>query len=528
MQIMKPDKDTLLKLSSRSYWIESTKNMISEYPALSEDTKADVLIVGGGIAGITCGYLLDKAGLSVAILEADRVAHGTTGHTTAKITSQHGLIYNKLTGQLGEELARQYADANETAIREIKALTESLKIDCNFETQQAFTFTENDEYIQDLHDETEAAQKLGIKAGFVESIPFPFTIKGAVRFDGQAQFHPLKYTLSLAKTLTDSGGKIFERTRAVEIDFDDGYTVVTQQGKKIRAGILIIASHYPFYNKHGAYFTRIYQVRSYVTAIKAAQPYPGGMYINAERPARSLRSQKTEDGELILVGGAHHKAGQCDDTLEKYGDLFDYANSYFTISDIPYRWSTQDCMTLDNIPYVGNFTDDTPNLYIATGFGKWGMTNSMASGILLRDLIVKGDSPWKDVYNPSRETKAASAISFVTENLNVAKNLIGGKLEQLEKEEDIELAVGEGKVVELSGKRAGAYRHDDGLVYIVNTTCTHMGCELNWNTAERTWDCPCHGSRFSYEGKIIEGPAVHELNMDDDVNTVGKLLTEDF
>jgi len=525
---MKPDKDTLLKLPSRSYWIESAKNMIREYPALSEDTKADVIIVGGGIAGITCAYLLMKEGLSVAVLEADRVAHGTTGHTTAKITSQHGLIYHKLTEQLGSELARQYADANETAIREIKALTGSLKIDCDFVPQPACVFTKSEEYIQDRQDETESAQKIGIKAEFVESIPFPFTIKGAVRFEGQAQFHPLKYTLSLAKTLTDNGGKIFEKTRAVEVGFDNGFTVITQQGKKISAGILVIASHYPFYNKHGMYFTRIYQERSYVTAIKAAEPYPGGMYINAEKPTRSLRSQKTEDGELILVGGAHHKAGQCEDTLEKYGDLFDFANPYFTLSDIPYRWSTQDCMTLDNIPYVGNFTDDTPNLYIATGFGKWGMTNSMASGLLLRDLIVKGDNPWKDVYNPSREAKAASAISFVTENLNVAKNLIGGKLEQPAEGEDIELAVGEGKVVELNGKRAGAYRHDDGLLYIVNTTCTHMGCELNWNTAERTWDCPCHGSRFSYEGKIIEGPAVKELNMDEDVNTVGKLLTEDF
>lgn len=525
---MKPDKDTLLKLSPRSYWIESTKNMIREYPDLSEDTKADVIIVGGGIAGITCAYLLSKEGLSVAVLEADRVAHGTTGHTTAKVTSQHGLIYHKLIGQLGGEMAQQYADANETAIREIRALTETLKIDCDFVPQTASVFTESDEYIQELHDETEAAQKLGIKAKFVESIPFPFTIKGAVQFDGQAQFHPLKYTISLAKIFTENGGKIFENTRAVEIGSDNGFTVITQQGNKITAGILVIASHYPFYNKHGAYFTRIYQDRSYVTAIKAAEPYPGGMYINAEKPTRSLRSQKTDDGELILVSGAHHKSGQCEDTWGKYGELFDFANPCFTITDIPYRWSTQDCMTLDNVPYVGNYTADTPNLYITTGFGKWGMTNSMASGMLLRDLIIKGDSPWKDVYNPSRKTIAASAVSFFSENLNVAKNLIGGKLEQPEKEEDIKLSPGEGKVVELYGKRAGAYRDDDGILYIVNTTCTHMGCELNWNPAERTWDCPCHGSRFSYEGKIVEGPAVKELNMDDDVNTVGKLLTEDF
>jgi len=525
---MKPDKQILRKLSPQSYWIDTAKDMLHDYPALSEDTKADVIIIGGGIAGITSAYLLGKEGLSVTVLEADRIARGTTGHTTAKITSQHNLIYHKLIKQMGVEMAQQYATANETAIREIKTLTESLKINCDFVSQPSFLFTESDDYVQELYDEMNAALNLGIQADYADTIPFPFAIKGVVRFDNQAQFHPLKYTLSLAKSFTDSGGKIYENTRAMEVNYEEGFSIITKQGKRVTADRLIIASHYPFYNKHGMYFTRIYQERSYVAAIKAAQPYPGGMYLNVEQPTRSLRSQKTENGDLILVGGAKHKAGQCENTWEKYEELLDFANAYFTITDLPYRWSAQDCMTLDSLPYVGNYTADTPNLYIATGFGKWGMTNSMASGMLLRDLIVKGDSPWKDVYSPSRETKAASAINFVTENFNVAKKLIGGKLESLAKEEDIDLPNGEGKVVELYGKRAGAYRNDEGILYIVNTTCTHMGCELNWNSAERTWDCPCHGSRFSHEGKIIEGPAVNELNMDDDVNTVGKLLTEDF
>jgi Rieske Fe-S protein len=332
----------------------------------------------------------------------------------------------------------------------------------------------------------------------------------------------------LAKEFTKGGGKIFENTRAVEVNYDEGYSILTQQGNKVVADNLIIASHYPFYNKHGAYFTRIYQDRAYIVAIKAAEPFPGGMYINAEQPVRSLRSQKVEGGELILVSGAHHKTGQCDNTWGKYAELFEFAKPYFSITDIPWRWSAQDCMTVDNLPYVGYYTKDTPNLYICSGFGKWGMTNSMASAMLLRDLIVKGDSPWKDVYSPSRETKASSAISFVSTNLNVAKELIGGKMEALAKAEDIKLPPGEGKAVEIDGKRAGAYRSEDGILFVVNTTCTHMGCELSWNNAERTWDCPCHGSRFSHEGKIIEGPAVKELNMDEDVNTVGKLLTEDF
>ncbi len=525
---MKLETQKLLKPSPNSYWIDSIKDSFHEYPSLKENTKADVVIVGGGIAGITCAYLLGKEGLSVIVLEADRIARGTTGHTTAKITSQHNLIYHKLISQIGAELAQQYATANETAIKEIKALIERLSIDCDLTSQSAFVFTENEDFVQDVYDETNAAQKLGILADFLETIPFPFTIKGAVRFDNQAQFHPLKYTLSLAKDFTGSGGKIYEKTRAVEVNEENAYTIITEKGNKVSSKVLIIASHYPFYNKHGMYFSRIYQERSYVTAIKATEQYPGGMYINAEDPTRSLRSQASDKGELILVSGAHHKSGQCDDTIKKYEELLDFASPYYTITDLPYHWSTQDCMTMDNLPFVGNLAEDKPDLYITTGFGKWGMTNSMASAMLLRDLIVKGENSWKDVYNPSRKTKASSAINFVVENFNVAGELIGGKIESLPKADEINILPGEGKVIELYGKRAGAYRDMDGILYIVNTTCTHMGCELNWNSAEKTWDCPCHGSRFSYKGTVIEGPAVKPLTMEEDVNTIGKLLTEDF
>lgn len=526
---MKPDKNTLLKLSPQSYWIDSTKNMLNEYPALTEDIKADVAIVGGGIAGITCAYLLGKEGLSVTVLEADRIAHGTTGRTTAKITSQHNLIYHKLIKQMGVERAKQYADANETAIKEIKALSESLKIDCDFiDGQSAYLFAESDEFIQAVQDEADAAVKLGIGAFYLDAVPLPLTVKGAVRFDGQAQFHPLKYALALAKAFADDGGKIYEKTRVTEVDHERGLSLTTESGNKITADKVIMASHYPLWNKHGMYFTRLYQERSYCLAVKIAEQYPGGMYLNVEDPARSLRSQKTPEEELILVGGAQHKAGQCEDTWKKYEELFDFAHSFFTVTDLPYRWSTQDCMTLDGVPYVGKYAEDIPNLYIATGFGKWGMTNSMASAMLLRDLIVREDSPWKDVYSPSRGTNTSSAITFVTENFNVAKNLIGGKLQSNADGKEIDLQVGEGKAVELYGKRAGAFRSDEGALYIVNTTCPHMGCELNWNTAERTWDCPCHGSRFSYDGKVVEGPAVKDLTMDEDVNTIGKLLKEDF
>lgn len=517
-------KQEILTKPPQSYWMASTPE--TNYPILQKDLKVDVAIIGGGITGILCAYLLSNKGLNIAIFEADHILQGTTGHTTAKITSQHGLIYSKIKNQISEEFAKQYADANESAIRMYKKIANELNIQCDLVPQSAYIYTLQDQYISKIKDEATIADSLGIKATYLEELPLPFTVKAAVRFDDQAQFHPLKFLLPLAKEIANSGNQIFERTRIIDIEDQSDYVLMTDQGKKVTAEKLIIASHYPFYNKPGLYFTRIYPERSYVVAINAKENYPGGMYITAEEPGRSIRSQSSDDGQLIFVGGEHHKTGQGDDTIKHYEALVDYANETFTVEGIPYRWSTQDCMTLDGIPYVGHYTSDTPNMYIATGYGKWGMTNSMTSAMLLRDLIIDGKSPWQDVYNPSRQTIVASAKNFVVENLNVADKLIKGKILPLPKDTDIQS--GEGEVIEANGQRAGVYRDEQGTLHIVDTTCTHMGCEVNWNSAEKSWDCPCHGSRFTYEGEVIEGPALRPLDIHHDVNTIEKLLKDDF
>ncbi|MFY9593925.1 MAG: FAD-dependent oxidoreductase [Clostridiales bacterium] len=508
-----------------SYWIASTET--TNYPTLNQDINVDILIVGGGFVGFACAYKLIEEGFKIAILEGNRILNGVTAYTTAKITSQHELIYKKLQKQMGIELAQQYADANQYAIKEIKRIAEKHNIECDYVPESAFAFTQQDKYIQKIEDEVKIATDLGIKATFVDEIPFNLPIKAAVRFDDQARFHPRKFTLGLAKYIEEKGVQIYENSRAVDIEEDNnGYIVTTDQGKKVTAKKVIIATHYPFYNKHGMYFSRIYVERAYVLAIQVKEKYPGGMYINIDDPARSLRNQKAENGELILVIGDHHKTGQGRSMVKHYKALVDFANNLFTVENIPYRWSTQDCMTLDGIPYVGNFTSNTPNLYIATGFQKWGMTNSIVASLLIKDLIIHGESPWEDVYNPSRKTIIASAKTFIVENYNVAEQLIDGKLEQLPKEAD--LKPGDAKVLKIDGKRVGAYRDRQGELHLVNTTCTHMGCELNWNSAEESWDCPCHGSRFTYEGKIISGPAVNPLKAINDVNTIKKLFSEDF
>ena len=521
---MNIDEQKNFKKTPESYWIASTET--TNYPTLNEDINVDILIIGGGFVGISCAYQLLNEGFKIAIIEANKILQGTTGYTTAKVTSQHGLIYNKVQSEMGKELAQQYADANQNAILEIKRISEENNIQCDYVHQPAFTYTQQDKYIKQIEDEIKIATELGIKASYVDEIPFNFPIKAAVRFDDQAQFHPRKYLLALANLVQNQDVQIFENTRAVDIEDDNGYTITTAQGNKITANKVIIASHYPFYNKHGMYFARIYMERSYIVAIKAKEQYPGGMYISEEDPGRSLRSQSYDNGELIFVGGEHHKTGQGKSTVKHYETLIDFANSLYTVEDIPFRWSTQDCMTLDGLPYVGNFTANTPNLYIATGFQKWGMTNSTASSIILKDLIVHGKSPWQDVYNPSRKTIMASAKNFIVENYNVAEQLLDGKLSQLPG--DADLKPGDAKVLKVDGKRVGVYRDRQGNLHLVNTTCTHMGCELNWNSAEESWDCPCHGSRFTYEGKIISGPAVKPLRASNDVNTIDKLFTEDY
>lgn len=500
-----PDKREFTR-TTNSYWIDSVHS--PDYPTLEEDISVDVAVVGGGIVGITSAYLLTRRGLKVAVAEASHILQGTTGHTTAKVTSQHSLIYARLLKEMGAELTRQYADANQSAIKMIHHTIEEHGIDCDFSWRPAYIYTQSEQYIKDIQDETRAAKEMGIEANYIEEIPLPFKIFAAMRFDGQAQFHPLKYLNGLAQYVTGHGGHIFEETVAVKLE-DKPVAVVSKYGPRIKADKIIIASHYPFFDGGGLFITRLYADKSYVVAIKAEEEFPEGTFITAETPVRSLRSQKDGEGEVILVGGDHHKTGDETDTNTHYQNLIKYARDNFSVTDVSYRWSTQDCMTLDGVPYVGHLTPRSPDIYVATGFNKWGMTNATASAMLLTDLITRGNSPWAPVYNPSR-FNLASIKTLLVQNADVAKELVSGKTARLP--ENVDVKPGEAQAVEVEGQKMGVFRDDEGELHWVDTTCTHLGCELKWNEAERTWDCPCHGSRFDYDGEVVEGPAFNRLN----------------
>ncbi|HZK57686.1 MAG TPA: FAD-dependent oxidoreductase [Clostridia bacterium] len=490
-----------------SYWIASTDT--TDYPALEEDVVVDVAIVGGGITGITTGCLLKKAGLKVAIMEADRIAQGTSGHTTAKITSQHGLIYDKIATQVGMKKAKRYAQSNEKAIKLVAKIIEKINIDCDFEWQNACVYTQSDNYVEKIRKEAEIAQCLGIKASYVTDLPLPFPIKAAVKFEKQAKFHPRKFLLKVAQYIDGDGSYIFENTNAVGIEKGKQCAVITENGKKIIASKIIIATLFPFSNFRGLYFSRMFQERSYIVAIKAKSKFPDGMYINAEKPTRSMRSHPFGDEEIVLVAGEHHKTAHGKDENTHYKNLIDFADKNFGIEEILYRWSAQDCTTMDNIPYIGNMSPNYPNIYVATGFKKWGMTTGAVSAMILRDLVVKGNNPWAEVYDPSRFVDKGSVLTFIKQNLNTAINFASGKLPFGSAYKKIEK--GEGKIINIAGQKIGVYRDEKGKLHFIDTTCTHMGCELKWNNAEKTWDCPCHGSRFSPTGEVIDSPAFEPL-----------------
>lgn len=491
----------------RSYWITPAAPL--SYPALDRDIRVDVAVIGGGLVGITTAYLLKQERISVAVIEAGRLGEGTTGHTTAKITSQHHLIYDQLIRCHGREKAQQYAQANEQAIAFMEDLVNRKMIACDFSKQSAYIYTQEDQYIARLEREVEAAASLGIPAHFQEHLPLPLEIKGAERFDNQAQFHPYRYLSALAGEIPGGDCQIYEQTRAVDFRRGSPFTVITAGGQRVTAEEVVLATHFPIYDHGGYYPVRIYPDRSYAIAITAQELFPGGIYISAETPGRSLRSTPFDGGELIIIVGEHHRTGQGPPTGRYFHNLTRFAEQTFTVTGRPYCWSAQDYITLDEVPYVGRFSADSGNVYVATGFRKWGITNGTAAAILLRDLILHGENPWEAVYDPARFRPDPGIKKTITAGIALGRSIAESGPRDIPG--GVEPAPGESAVLTGSEGALGLFRDEGGHLHRVDLTCTHLGCQPAWNEAERSWDCPCHGSRFTYRGELIEGPALMPL-----------------
>jgi glycine/D-amino acid oxidase-like deaminating enzyme/nitrite reductase/ring-hydroxylating ferredoxin subunit len=490
-----------------SYWVDSTP--ATAFPRLDEPVVVDVAVIGGGIAGITAATLLKEAGKTVALLESKEVLRGVTGYTTAKLTSGHNLIYSAITATFGPEKARLYAEANEAAIAHVAAVAEARKIACDLERTSNYVYSDARSEVDRIRAEVKAARDAGLDASFVEETPLPFPVAGAVRQEGQAQFHPRKYLLPLAESIPGDGSCVFQETRALTVEDGEPCRVRTNRGEVIARDV-IVATHLPILDR-GLYFAKTSPKRSYVLGIPMDEAEaPEGMFISTETPIHSIRHTPFDGRRLLLIGGEGHKAGQDEDTRRRYTSLEEWARDRFELGSVEYRWSTHDNYSADRVPYIGKLGRRSDHIYVATGFNGWGMTNGTVAGILLRDAIVGRPNPWAEVFDSTRLPQLGAAPRLVKENANIGLRWFSDRLPGRARS-IAELEAGEGDVVSVDGKRAAVYKEDDGTLVSLSPVCTHLGCIVGWNTAEKTWDCPCHGSRFDRHGRVIQGPAVQNL-----------------
>ncbi|MGD1929779.1 MAG: FAD-dependent oxidoreductase [Leptolyngbyaceae cyanobacterium] len=492
----------------QSFWIAST--LPSTYPALSQDIVTDVVVVGAGLAGITTAMLLKRAGKRVVVLEAERVGQGASGHTTAKVTSLHQLKYHDLIKNKGADEAQWYGESNQAAIEQMAKLVKEEQIDCDFERKDAYTFSEAPDLLNQVKDEVEAAQSLGLPATFERQVPLSFETLGAIKFSNQAQFHPRKYLLALAAKIDGDGSHVFEQTRVMTVDDDGPVHVRIQNGCTITAQDVVMTTNLPILDQ-GLYFAKTYPQRSYLIGIKMAAKHAlNGMFIGTGDKYRSIRTTPMDDGSaLLLIGGEGHKVGEADDTPQRFERLAAYAQERFGATQIDYYWSSQDFVSFDKVPYVGSLTPVNQHIYVATGFSLWGMSNSTVAAMLLRDRLLGQKNPWASLYDSTRSTPFMTTASLQN-NLDVGTRWVGDRLKGLF-DSPQQTEPGAGKLASQGIDKVAAYRDEAGELHQVSAVCPHLGCIVAWNAAEKSWDCPCHGSRFDVEGQILHGPAVKPL-----------------
>lgn len=449
-------------MASDSIWLKEHK---SKYSELEDDIECDVAVVGGGISGISCAYNLTKAGKSTVVLEATVLGRGTTGHSTAHLTSQHNIIYSEIVKGFGWNAARLYAKSNEDVIRQVENISKEEHIDCDYEIQNSYLFSIQKDKLQKLKDEISVVEKLDIDMYSTNSDKFILPYLYAMCFKNQAVFHPVKYINGIAEAIVKGGGRIYENSRVLHID---GNKLSTSKGS-VTARDIIITTHNPVINFPGWYFAKMYLMRAYVLVLSNA-PHLNNMWSSADKHGKSFRM----NGEYLLVSGADHKCGT-KTNINHYDYLEQFKTQYFPESDITFKWSAQDGITLDGLPYIGQYSKKTPNIYVATGFEEWGLTKSIVASNVISDLILGRENPYAQIYSPSRKQNFLAILNAIYYNLAVLGH------------------------------------YSVGLLGFGRPRCAHMKCRLVYNKAEGTWDCPCHGSRFDKNGSVLDTPAIHDL-----------------
>ena len=480
-------------MENSSLW-QKTTDPFPDFPPLRQDLTCEAVVVGAGLTGILTAWMLQEQGMDVVLLESGAPGQGATGHTTAKITAQHGLCYADLISAHGKKKAGQYARANWEAVNAYAELIKKLGIDCDFRRADSFLYSRTSKAA--VQAERDAAVSLGIRAELVQETELPFPIAAAVKFPGQACFHPLKFLSALLPQL-----RVYAHTTARSVQ--DG-CVQTNRGT-VRARHIVIATRFPFFLTPGLFFARMHQERSYALSISGIPPL-SGMYMDAEKNGVTFRPWQDQ----IILGGRGHRTGT-QPMLDGYEALKLDAQRWYPGSEVTAQWSTEDGMPADQVPYIGGYEQKNGRIYVAAGFQKWGMTTAMAAARILTDQICGQPNENAEVFSPHRLPVPTGSGQVLLDGGISAGHLFSQAF-YVPREQLREIAPGHGGVVLWNGRKVGAYHSEDDRYYLVSTRCPHMGCQLSWNQAERSWDCPCHGSRFSYDGKRIDPPAAKELS----------------
>jgi glycine/D-amino acid oxidase-like deaminating enzyme/nitrite reductase/ring-hydroxylating ferredoxin subunit len=496
-------------MSYRNHSIWEATSTRPAFPPLQRDESVDVAIIGAGITGLTAALRLAKAGRTVAVLDLGGVASGATAHTSAHLTAALDRSYATLASKFGKDQLKLAVHASTTAIDRIEALVGEHGIGCGFERVPGFKFTERSEDEADLAAEAELAREVGLEVGLTRSAPLPFAHRVALRFDRQAQFHPLRYAFGLAAALAGGTCRIHAGTRVIEVEDGSPCRLRTESGHTLLAGAVFHATHTPI-NLVLSVHTRVAPYTSYVVAAPATAPVENALFWDTADPYHYIRRFVDGGHEYLIIGGADHKTGQEEDTRQRFAQLEEYARARFPIGPIERRWSWEVLEPADGLPYIGRMAG-TENVFLATGFAGTGLTSGTIAGMVVADLIVGATSPWEELFTPARVKPVASAVEELKENANAAWRFVADRVRPPDVQRIEEIAPGEGRIVTVDGERTAAWRDEEGNTRLMSPVCTHAGCIVQWNLAERTWDCPCHGGRYHADGRVLCGPPAKDL-----------------
>lgn len=491
-----------------SIWLDSCQ--LKRYKRLDTDINCDVCIIGGGITGITTAYYLMKKGFSVSIIEQSKFGNNTTGNTTGKITSQHNLFYDYLYKTFGLTFAQDYFKANEQAISNIKEIINFNTINCDFEIKDSYVFTQNNNYIQKFKDEYKILKHINPSVSLEKRIDLPFSIELAIKFSNQAQFNSIKYINGLLKALEEKNVNLYENTKALDIEKNNNlYSVITEHGR-ITSKFVVCACSFPFLNFPGFHFIKMYQSTAYAIAIDTNMPIIDNMYINFDTPTISYRTAIYKGKRIPIIAGFDHKTGTIENSKNAYLFLEQVAKKIYPDCKVISKWATEDCISVDKLPYIGEFSTFTPHVYLATGFKKWGMTTSNIAANIICDEICGIKNKYEYMFN----SKRFHPIKHFSETKNNIKEASEGIIFKkfIVKDYDIDkIPTNSSKIFKYDGNIIGVYKDEENNIHAVKPICSHLGCLLSWNNTLKTWDCPCHGSRFDINGNCIYGPSNNSL-----------------